>query len=52
MRRHLAVILVAVIVVCGFAIGLMRPAKAAPAPVKAKGALVCLWAPVVNVGLC
>ena len=57
MRRHLAVLLVAILVVAGFAIGLMRPARADTPPVqvqpvKANSALVCVWVPKLKVGLC
>lgn len=58
MRKRLAIILVAVLVAASFAVGLLTPAKAAPAqptaPMKANAssALVCLWVPHINIGLC
>jgi hypothetical protein len=55
-RRHLAVLLVAALVVAGFAIGLMRPARASTPPAQVNTvqsrALVCMWVPVLNIGLC
>jgi hypothetical protein len=55
-RRHLAVLLVAVLVVAGFAIGLMRPARATTPPAKVNTVqsrgLVCMWVPMLKIGLC
>jgi hypothetical protein len=48
----LAAALVTVIVVVGGALGLAKPAAAATPQASANSALVCLWVPVLNVGLC
>ena len=56
MKRHIAVILVAVLAAAGFAFGFMRPAHAAPAPAPAVARthpLVCMWNPLlINLGVC
>jgi len=57
-RKRMALLLVVVIVITGFGMGFLRPAKAAtapveqPKPVKVNTALVCLWVPALKVGLC
>lgn len=57
MRRRTAVVLVAVLLVAGFAAGFMRPARADTPPTTVKpvtmnSALVCTWVPLLKVGLC
>ena len=57
MRKRVAIILVAVLVAASFAIGMLTPAKAAPAQPVAQSqnasahSLVCLWIPLVNTAL-
>ena len=57
MRKRMAILLVAVVVIAGLAAGLMQPAKAATKPpnvtvARANTSLVCMWFPILKIGLC
>ncbi|MBV9411162.1 MAG: hypothetical protein JO148_06165 [Acidimicrobiia bacterium] len=53
----MAILLVAVVVIAGLAAGFMQPAKAATKPpnvtvARANTSLVCMWFPILKIGLC